>query len=124
MRRRLRARAITIATITAQLYSGGTDTTYTGVKTLAFSGPWTSSKGNAPTYPASVTFTNGIATNVSFTDFTAETTTLTATQGLITGSSNSFTVAGGAAASFTIDTVATQTVNTAFGVTVRRGCLR
>ena len=29
--------AITIATITAQLYGGGTDTTYTGVKTLVFS---------------------------------------------------------------------------------------
>ena len=44
--------AFTIGTITAQLYSGGTDTTYTGVKTLTFSGPGTSSKGNAPTYPA------------------------------------------------------------------------
>jgi hypothetical protein len=111
--------AITIATITAQLYSGGTDTTYTGVKTLTFSGPSTSPKGNAPTYPATVTFTNGVATNVSFTDFTAETTTLTATQGAITGSSNSFTVAGGVAAGFSIDTVGTQTAGTAFGVTIR-----
>jgi len=110
--------AITVATITAQLYSGGTDTTYTGVKTLTFSGPSTSPKGNAPSYPATVTFTNGVATNVSFTDYTAETTTLTATQGAITGSSNSFTVAGGAAAGFTIDTVGTQTAGTAFGVTV------
>jgi type II secretory pathway pseudopilin PulG len=111
--------AITIANITAQLYSGGTDTSYTGVKTLVFSGPSTSPKGNAPSYPASVTFTNGIATNVSFTDFTAETTTLTATQGLITGTSNSFTVSGGSASAFKIDTVPTQTVNAAFGVTVR-----
>ena len=111
--------AITIATITAQLYGGGTDTTYTGVKTLVFTGPGTSPKANAPTYPATVTFTNGVATNVSFTTYNAETTTLTATQGLITGTSNSFTVAGGATAGFTIDPVGTQTAGTAFGVTVR-----
>jgi type II secretory pathway pseudopilin PulG len=111
--------AITVATITAQLYGGGTDTTYTGVKTLTFTGPGTSPKGNAPTYPATVTFTNGVATNVSFTTYNVETTTLTATQGLITGTSNSFTVNGGVTAGFTIDPVGTQTVNTAFGVTVR-----
>ena len=109
----------TIGTITAQLYGGGTDTTYAGVKTLTFTGPSTSPKGNAPTYPATVTFVNGIASNVSITLYTAETTTLTATQGLVTGASNSFTVAGGAASGFTIDAVGTQTVNTAFGVTVR-----
>ncbi len=111
--------AITIATITAQLYGGGTDTTYTGVKTLTFTGPGTSVKGNAPSYPATVTFTNGVATNVSFTTYKAETTTLTATQGLITGTSNSFTVNGGATAGFTIDPVGTQTAGTAFGATVR-----
>ncbi|MGN6797914.1 MAG: hypothetical protein ACTHKS_07160, partial [Gaiellaceae bacterium] len=92
---------------------------YSGSKTLTFSGPGTSAKGNAPTYPATVTFTNGIATSVPITLFKAETTTLTATQGLITGSSNSFTVAGKAASGFTIDTVGTQTAGTAFGVTVR-----
>jgi type II secretory pathway pseudopilin PulG len=106
-------------TITAQLYSGGTDTSYSGTKTLIFSGPGTSAKGNAPTYPVSVTFTNGVATGVPITLFKAETTTLTATQGLITGSSNSFTVARKAAAGFSIDTVGTQTAGTAFGVTVR-----
>ena len=51
-RRRTQGHAFTVATITAQLYGGGTDTTYTGVKTLTFSGPGTSAKGNAPTYPA------------------------------------------------------------------------
>jgi hypothetical protein len=111
--------AFTVATITAQLWSGGTDTSYTGSKTLTFTGPSTSAKGNAPTYPATVTFTNGVATNVPITLYTAETTTLTATQGLITGTSNSFTVAGKAASGFTIDTVGTQTAGTAFGVTVR-----
>jgi type II secretory pathway pseudopilin PulG len=109
----------TVATITAQLYSGGTDTSYTGTKTLTFTGPGTSAKGNAPTYPASVTFTNGVASNVPITLFKAETTALTATQGLITGTSNSFTVNGLAASAFTIDTVGTQVAGTAFGVTVR-----
>ena len=89
-----------------------------GVKTLTFTGPSTSPKGNVPTYPATVTFVNGIATNVSITLYNAQTTTLTATQGLITGASNSFTVAAGATAGFTIDTVGTQTAGTAFGVTV------
>jgi type II secretory pathway pseudopilin PulG len=106
-------------TITAQLYSGGTDTSYSGTKSLVFTGPGTSAKGNAPTYPASVTFTNGVAINVPITLFRAETTTLTATQGLITGPSNSFTVAGKAVAGFTIDTVGTQTAGTPFGVNVR-----
>jgi type II secretory pathway pseudopilin PulG len=109
----------TIGTITAQLWSGGTDTAYTGSKTLTFTGPGTSAKGNAPSYPATVTFTNGIATNVNVTLYKAETTTLTATQGAVTGTSNSFTVNGLVAAGFSIDTVATQTAGTAFGVTVR-----
>jgi type II secretory pathway pseudopilin PulG len=111
--------AFTVATITAQLYSGGTDTAYSGSKTLTFSGPGTSSKGNAPTYPVTVTFTNGIATSIPITLFKAETTSLTVTQGFITGTSNSFTVAGKAAAGLAIDTVGTQTAGTAFGVTVR-----
>jgi len=56
---------------------------------------------------------------VNVTLYKAETTTLTATQGAITGTSNSFTVNGLVAAGFSIDTVATQTAGTAFGVTVR-----
>ena len=115
--------AFTIGTITAQkplALGGGTDTSYTGTKTLTFSGPGTTSKGNAPTYPASVTFTNGVASNVSITLYKAETTTLTATQGAITGTSpNSFTVKAKATAGFSIDTVGTRTAGTAFGVTVR-----
>jgi hypothetical protein len=109
----------TVATITAQLWSGGTDTTYTGSKTLTFTGPGTSPNGSAPTYPATVTFTNGVASSVNITLFKAETTSLTATQGAITGTTNSFTVSGLAAAGFTIDTVGQQTAGTAFGVTVR-----
>jgi type II secretory pathway pseudopilin PulG len=111
--------AFTIATITAQLYSGGTDTSYTGSKTLTFTGPGASAKGNTPTYPVSVTFTNGVASAVPITLYKAETTTLTATQGLITGTSNSFTVSGGSTAGFSIDAVGSQTAGTPFGVTVR-----
>jgi hypothetical protein len=109
----------TIATITANLYSGGTDTSYTGVKTLVFTGPGISAKGNAPTYPATVTFTSGVATNISITLFKAETTTLTVTQGAITSpASNSFTVNGLAASGFSINPPGAQTVNQAFPVTV------
>lgn len=109
-----------ILTITAQLpYNAGTDTSYTGSKTLTFTGPGISAKGNGPTYPATVTFTNGIATNVPITLFKAETTTLQATQGPVTGTSNSFTVNGGAVAGYSIDTVGTQQAGTPFGVTVR-----
>jgi type II secretory pathway pseudopilin PulG len=109
-----------VLTITAQLpYNAGTDTSYTGSKILTFTGPGISAKGNGPTYPATVTFTNGIATNVPITLFKAETTTLQATQGPVTGTSNSFTVNGGAVAGYSIDTVGTQQAGTAFGVTVR-----
>jgi type II secretory pathway pseudopilin PulG len=111
--------AFTIPTITAQKpYGAGTDTTYTGLKTLTFTGPGISAKGNGPVYPATVTFTNGIATNVPITLFKAETTTLTATQGAITGASPSFTVSGGVTAGFLVETVGTQTAGTAFGVTI------
>ena len=112
----------TIGTITAQkplALGGGTDTSYTGTKTLTFTGPGTTPKGNAPAYPASVTFSNGVASNINVTLYKAETTTLTATQGAITGTSNSFTVAAKPTAGFSIDSVGVQTAGTAFGVTVR-----
>lgn len=113
--------AITGITITANVWSGGVDTSYTGVKTLTFSGPSTSPSGKVPTYPATVTFTNGIATNVSFTPFAAETAKLTVTQGqIVSQPSNSFTVTGRATAGFTIDNVGGQTAGTPItGVTVR-----
>lgn len=85
-------------TITALDAYGNTATAYGGVKTVSFSGPSRSPGGTAPIYPSSVSFTTGVG-SPSITLFDAQTTTLTATQGTITGVSGSFTVAANGAAS-------------------------
>jgi hypothetical protein len=54
----------------------------------------------------------------SITLFDAQTTTLTATQSLVTGTSTSFTVTGGSATKFTVPTPTTQKAGTAFSVTI------
>jgi hypothetical protein len=59
---------------------GVTDLTYTGNHTINFSGPANSPSGQAPTYPANVTFASGQGT-ASVTLFKAETNvTLTASE--------------------------------------------
>lgn len=83
------------ATITATTDGVTTDTSYTGVKTITFAGPDASPSGTNPTYPVTVTFTNGVGT-ASITLYAAETTALTATQGARNGST-SVTVTAGAA---------------------------
>lgn len=83
-------------TITATVPGGGTDTTYTGTQTVTFSGPSTSPSGSSPSYPASVTFSAGVGT-ASITLYDAQTTAITATQGMITGTSASLTVIVGSA---------------------------
>lgn len=83
-------------TLTAQDAFGNTVTGYTGAKTIAFSGPGTSPSGKAPTYPASVTFSAGVGT-ASITPFDAQSTTLSAKEGALAGSTASFTVNPGAA---------------------------
>ena len=83
-------------TLTAQLVGGGTDTTYSGTRTVTFSGASNSPLGNAPVYPANVTFTNGVGT-ATVTLYNAASTALSATDGTKTGSST-FTVGTGAAA--------------------------
>ncbi len=97
-------------TITAILPGGGTDTTYTGVKTIVFTGPANAPNGTPPTYPATVTFASGVGT-ASITLFKAASTTLTATQAAITGTSTAFTVKAGAQK-------ALQYVTSAAGTTV------
>ncbi len=71
-----------------------TDTSYTGAHAVSFSGPGTSPSGSAPVYPGSVTFSAGVAT-ASVTLVDAETTTMTVTDGIRTGSAP-LTVAPGA----------------------------
>lgn len=76
-------------TLTAML-SGVAETSLTypnGAHTVVFSGAANSPNGTAPTYPATVTFTNGVGTaNLTFAK--AETFTLTATEGVRTGSTS------------------------------------
>ncbi len=104
-------------TITAHDAYGNTATGYTGSQTITFTGPANSPNATAPSYPASVTFTSGAGT-ASITLYDAQTTTLTATQGTVTGTSGSFAVIAGAAATFTLPTPATKTAGTAFNETI------
>jgi hypothetical protein len=88
--------------LTIQLQVNGVDTTnlngspYTGSTTIAFSGPGNSPNATAPSYPASVTFTNGLATLPAgvITLYKAQTTALTATDVAhgIAGTSTDFIV--------------------------------
>ena len=96
--------------VTLQLQVNGANTTkyngvtYTGAKTITFSGPGNAPNGATPTYPTSVTFASGTATLPanSITLRKAETTTLTAADNsgspTITGTSGNFTVSPAVAA--------------------------
>jgi hypothetical protein len=107
------------ATLTALDAYGNTATGYAGSKTIAFSGPGTSPNGKAPVYPASVSFASGVGTAKAITLYNASaTTTLTAKEGSVSGSSSSFTVSPASAASFSVPTPSTQTAGTAFNLTI------
>jgi len=88
-------------TITAKSCSNATDTTVTGTTAVTFTGPSTSPSGKAPVYPATVSFTNGVAA-ATVTLFDVETTTLTATTASLTGSTGSLTVGLAAAVPWTV----------------------
>ena len=81
-------------TLTATTNGTTTDTSYTGSKTITFSGPSDAPSGATPTYPASVTFFNGVGTATPITLKAAETVTLDATDGTISGSTSVTVVAG------------------------------
>lgn len=80
-------------TLTATTNGATTDTAYTGVKTITFSGPSASPSGTSPTYPATVTFTAGVGTP-NITLYAAATATLAATDGTRSGSTSVTVVAG------------------------------
>ena len=84
------------ATITATTNGATVDTTYTGTKTVAFSGPSASPSGQTPSYPATVTFTAGIG-HATIALFDAGSATLVATDGTRSGSTPVVVQAGGAA---------------------------
>jgi hypothetical protein len=80
-------------TITAKDSFGNTATGYAGSFPIIFTGPLTSPGGEAPKYPASVSFAAGVGT-ASITIYDAGSTTLTAQESSISGTSASFTVNG------------------------------
>jgi hypothetical protein len=80
-------------TLTATTDGTTVDTSYSGSKTIGFSGPDDAPSGTAPSYPGSVFFSNGVGTaNVTLRD--AQTTNLDATDGTLSGSTTVTVVAG------------------------------
>ncbi len=79
-------------TITAKDAFGNTATSYTGIKPIAFTGPGSSPLGNAPKYPATVSFSAGTGKASSITIYDAGSTTLNASDGTISAASANFTV--------------------------------
>jgi Tfp pilus assembly protein PilV len=76
---------------------GNTITGYSGSKAVSFSGPSNGPGGTAPVYPASVTFSSGAGTASGIILYNAQATSLTATQGSVSGSSGTFAVTPAAA---------------------------
>ncbi len=101
--------------LTAKTCTGTKDTNYDGAKTVVFSGPSASPSGKAPTYPASVTFTDGVGT-ASVTLYAVETTTVTATAGALTGTTSALTVGVTTAEPWTI--ILTDAANANGAVTI------
>jgi len=108
-------------TLTATDEYGNLTTSYTGAKTLVWSGPANAPSGQAPEYPASatsVTFTEGVGTATALKLYDAQSPTLKVKEGAIEGVSAAFTVKAAAATSFSLPTPAAQTAGTAFNETV------
>jgi hypothetical protein len=82
-------------TLTATDEWGNLAKSYTGAKTLVWSGPASSPNATAPEYPSTataVTFTEGVGTASALKLSDAQSTTLKAKEGTIEGTSGSFTV--------------------------------
>ena len=106
-------------TITAYDAYGNLVTSYTGSKPVVFSGPSNSPNGSSPTYPATVSFSSGVGIATGITLVDVQQTTLTATQGTVSGVSGSFTVSVSATATqFTVANPGTQTAGMAFSETL------
>ncbi|MGD0167484.1 MAG: hypothetical protein ABSC51_09400 [Gaiellaceae bacterium] len=104
-------------TLTAKDIYGNTATGYSGSKSVAFSGPSNSPGGQAPSYPASVTFASGVGT-ANVTLYNAASSNITATESGHSGSTGSFTVSPASINSFTVSNPGTQTAGTQFSLTL------
>ena len=97
--------------------------TYTGVKTISYSGPLNGL--TAPSYTTSVNFTNGLSTTTLTTTLKkTETTTLTVTDGSVTGlTSPDFVVNPGVTGNYLVEatgggSIGSQIAGTAFNIKI------
>ena len=101
-------------------------TSYSGTKTISYTGPGTNVGFTAPSYTTAVNFTSGVSTTTLATTLRkAETTTITASDGTTTGpASSNLTVNAGALSAFAVTNtsdgaIGTQTAGTSFNIKVR-----
>ncbi len=104
-------------TVTAWDAWHNTAKSYTGAKTFTWSGPASSPSGQAPSYPATVTFAAGVGT-ASIKLYDAQSATLKASEGTLEGTSGPFTVKAAATKKFTVPTPSEQEAGVAFNVTL------
>ncbi len=97
---------------------GNTAKSYTGAKTLTWSGPSNSPSGQPPSYPATVTFASGVGTASTIKLYDAQNTTLKATEGTIEGVTGSFTVKAAATKKLTVPTPSEQEAGAPFNITL------
>jgi hypothetical protein len=90
---------------------------YAGAKTVTFSEPANSPSGQAPSYPATVTFAAGAGT-ASIKLYDAQSTTLKAKESTIEGTSAAFTVKAAATKKFSVPTPVEQEASVTFNVTL------
>jgi trimeric autotransporter adhesin len=109
-------------TIVAKDASNNTVGTYSGAKTLAWSGAASSPSGHAPEYPAgatSVTFTKGVGKATGIKLYDAASTTLTVEEGSsLEGTSGVLTVKAAATKKLALAAPSEATVASAFNVTL------
>jgi hypothetical protein len=104
-------------TVTAWDPWHNTAKTYTGAKTLTWSGPTSSPSGQAPSYPATVTFAAGAGT-ASIKLYDAQNTTLKANEGTLEGTTSSYNVKAAATKKFSLPTPSEQEAGVAFNLTL------
>ena len=104
-------------TVTALDAWHNTAKSYAGTKTLAWSGPANAPNGQAPVYPATVTFAAGAGT-ASIKLYDAQSTTLKATEGTLEGITATFTIKAAASKKLTVPTPSEQEAAVAFNVTL------
>jgi hypothetical protein len=90
---------------------------YAGAKTLTFSEPSLSPSGQAPIYPATVTFTAGAGT-ASIKLYDAQSTVLKAKEGAIEGTTGTFAVKAAATKKLSVPTPSEQEAGVAFNLTL------